>query len=119
MLGVIFRAERWSQESVARFIKIDFKTLRKHYSRELDQTSDLIEGAALRARANYYMQTALTNGARFLLPQLGGKAAPFPDLPLDRMVKVGTRRHLKTTTALRPQVLRSLGRFSIEQHLEA
>jgi hypothetical protein len=88
LLASFSRTAGGSQGRVGRFMEIDPKTLRKHYSRELDQASDLIEGAALRAGANYYTQTALTNGARFFLPRLGGKTAPFPDFPLDSWSKL-------------------------------
>ncbi len=40
-------AASWSQARIARYIGCDEKTLRKYYSRELNEGADLIEGKAL------------------------------------------------------------------------
>lgn len=43
----LLRAAGWSQSRIARYLGCDEKTLRKHFSRELEDGADLIEGMAL------------------------------------------------------------------------
>ena len=46
-LVTVLRAAGWTQERIARRVGCDPKTLRKHYSRELDEAADIVEAAAL------------------------------------------------------------------------
>jgi hypothetical protein len=46
-LVALLAAKNWSQERIARYLGCDPKTLRKHFSRELEQGADLIEAMAL------------------------------------------------------------------------
>lgn len=46
-LVATMRANKWTIERIARYLKCDPKTLRNHFSRELDEASDIIEGLAL------------------------------------------------------------------------
>ena len=47
LLVATLAAAKWTQERIARYLGCDPKTLRKHFSRELDQAADLIEGKAI------------------------------------------------------------------------
>lgn len=46
-LVALLRAAGWKQSRIARYLQCDEKTLRKHFSRELADGADLIEGMAL------------------------------------------------------------------------
>lgn len=46
-LVALLRAAGWTQARIAAYLGCDEKTLRKHFSRELEHGSDLIEGMAL------------------------------------------------------------------------
>ncbi|MBO9099989.1 MULTISPECIES: helix-turn-helix domain-containing protein [unclassified Rhizobium] len=46
-LVALLRAAGWTQGRIARYIGCDEKTLRKNFSRELEQGLDIIEGMAL------------------------------------------------------------------------
>lgn len=46
-LVALLRAAGWKQGRIARYLGCDEKTLRKHFSRELSDGADLIEGMAL------------------------------------------------------------------------
>jgi hypothetical protein len=46
-LVALLRAAGWSQGRIATYLGCDEKTLRKHFSRELQDGADLIEGMAL------------------------------------------------------------------------
>jgi hypothetical protein len=82
MLVSALRAAGWTQERVARFMEIDPKTLRKHYSRELAQASDLIEGAALRVMAGRMLEGNIAAARKMLdLADAGRAAVPLPDVP--------------------------------------
>jgi hypothetical protein len=49
LLVIQFRAVGWSQEQIATFMGCDAKTLRKHFSRELDNGALFMEGMAMQA----------------------------------------------------------------------
>lgn len=44
----ILRARKWSYERIAKSVGCDVKTLRKHFSRELESAADIIEAEALK-----------------------------------------------------------------------
>lgn len=46
-LVALLRTKGWSHERIARYLGCDEKTLRKHYSRELEHGADMIEAMAL------------------------------------------------------------------------
>ncbi|WWT40025.1 hypothetical protein [Nostoc phage Nsp-JY10] len=46
-LVTVLRCANWSHERIARYIGCDEKTLRKHFSRELDAGADIVEAEAL------------------------------------------------------------------------
>lgn len=46
-LVALLRGAGWTQYRIARYLQCDEKTLRKHFSRELADGADLIEGMAL------------------------------------------------------------------------
>jgi hypothetical protein len=49
LLVIQFRAVGWSHEQIATFMGCDAKTLRKHFSRELDNGALFLEGMAMQA----------------------------------------------------------------------
>jgi len=46
-LVTVLRCANWSHERISRYIGCDEKTLRKHFSRELDAGADIVEAEAL------------------------------------------------------------------------
>ncbi|MBD9571743.1 hypothetical protein [Ensifer sp. ENS08] len=46
-LVTVLRCAGWNHERIARYIGCDEKTLRKHFSRELDAGADIVEAEAL------------------------------------------------------------------------
>ena len=46
-LVTVLRCANWSHERIARYIGCDEKTLRKHFSRELEAGADIVEAEAL------------------------------------------------------------------------
>jgi lambda repressor-like predicted transcriptional regulator len=76
LLVATLRAKGWSQERIARYMRCDVKTLRNHFSRELQAGADLIEGQALEVLVREMRQGKLSAVRQVLAMTEHGRAAP-------------------------------------------
>ena len=69
----------WTQQRIARFMRCDVKTLRKHFSQELQAGGDMIEGEAVLVLVNR-MRAGRVDAARRVmeLAQAGRAVPPRP-----------------------------------------
>jgi len=74
-LVTVLSAAGWVQNRIARHIGCDPKTLRKHFSRELDRATDMIEAAALTTIAGRMAEGNVSAANRMLLLVAKGHAA--------------------------------------------
>lgn len=80
-LVATLKAAGWSQRRIARYLGCDEKTLRKHFSRELDAGADLIEGEALQVIVAKMRQGNLPAAKRILDLTADARPAPPPARP--------------------------------------
>lgn len=78
-LVCLLRASGWTQERIARYLGCDEKTLRKHFSRELSEGSDRIEGMALEVLLKK-MRSGDRLSATKLLELIDEKGNPAPPI---------------------------------------
>jgi hypothetical protein len=74
-LVTVLGAAGWVQNRIARHIGCDPKTLRKHFSRELDRATDMIEAAALATIAGRMAEGNVSAANKMLLAIANGHAA--------------------------------------------
>lgn len=79
-LVAVLKARGWSQKRISKYLGCDDKTLRKHFSRELDAGADLIEGDALAVLLAKMDQGNMVATKRVLEICEQGRAAP-PEMP--------------------------------------
>ncbi|MFG6535546.1 hypothetical protein ACGYK5_17110 [Sulfitobacter sp. 1A16787] len=75
-LVAALKARGWSQKRISKYLGCDEKTLRKHYSRELDAGADLIEGDAIAVLIAKMRQGNMAALKRVLEVCEQGRAAP-------------------------------------------
>lgn len=79
-LVALLRAAGWKQERIARYLGCDEKTLRKHFSRELEMGTDLIEGMALEVTLKK-MRAGNSVAVARILDMVDNKGHPAPPSP--------------------------------------
>jgi len=90
-------ARGWTQLRIARYIGCDEKTLRKHFSRELDEGRDLIEGLAMEILVNKMVGGDRQSVNKVLELIDKGKAAVLPKEP--KAPKLGKKEQAKLDAA--------------------
>ena len=72
----VLKAAAWSNERIARHLGCDVKTLRKHFSQELDLASDRAEAAALLTIHRRMKEGNVSAAQKVITLAEKGKAAP-------------------------------------------
>lgn len=91
-LVALLRAADWSHVRIARYLGCDEKTLRKHFSRELDAGADLIEGMALQVTLKKMREGHAPAINRILaIVEKGQAAPPAPAQPKAPEPKLGKK----------------------------
>ncbi len=88
----LLRAAGWTQSRIARYIGCDEKTLRKNFSRELEQGLDIIEGMALEVTLKKMKSGHSVAISRIfdIIDKQGNPAVPLPAKP-DREERLGKK----------------------------
>ncbi|RAI44716.1 helix-turn-helix domain-containing protein [Rhodoplanes roseus] len=79
-LVCLLRASGWTQQRICRYLGCDEKTLRKYFSRELEEGADRIEGMALEVLLKK-MRLGDRLSATKLLELIDDKGNPAPPVP--------------------------------------
>lgn len=111
LLVATLKAKGWSQDRIARYLRCDIKTLRKHFSRELQAGSDLIEGQALEVLVSQMRLGKLSAVRQVLAMTDQGRAAPPPAPEVedeDRPEKLGKKEQLDQAAQTPPSSWGSL-----------
>ena len=110
LLVSTLKAAGWSQARIATYLRCDIKTLRNHFSRELQAGSDLIEGQALEVLVSQMRQGKLSAVRQVLALTEKGRAAP-PPAPEDHPEapeKLGKKEQLDQAAQTPPSTWGSL-----------
>jgi hypothetical protein len=88
----LLRAAGWTQSRIARYIGCDEKTLRKNFSRELEQGLDIIEGMALEVTLKKMKSGNSVAISRVfdIIDKQGNPAVPLPAKP-EREERLGKK----------------------------
>lgn len=111
-LVAALRASKWTHERIARYLGCDAKTLRNHFSRELDQASDIIEGMAIETILKKAKDGNVSAARRMQDIAEGGRALP---------PGAGLPAKPQQTAAKEPEAedadpLKGLGKKDIQKH---
>lgn len=96
----LLRAKGWTQARIAGVLGCDEKTLRKHFSRELEFGADIVEAEAMQVLAARMRQGHVT-ATRSLL-DIAAKGRAAPPLPKDPKPQPLGKKEQKIDRAGRP-----------------
>ena len=99
-LVVTLRAAGWSQTRIAGYMECDEKTLRKHFSRELEMGADIVEAETLQVLYAQMRQGKSTAINKLLDVLDNGRAAPpMPKKSSEEDEKIGKKEALTRAAA--------------------
>ncbi|MGE0845826.1 MAG: helix-turn-helix domain-containing protein [Flavobacteriaceae bacterium] len=98
-LVALLRAAGWNQSRIARYLGCDEKTLRKHFSRELEQGCDIIEAMGLQVLLKKVREGNAPSVNR-LLDLVENKGNPAPPAPLKPAAAAAERLGKKASADL-------------------
>lgn len=92
-LVALLRSANWTVARIARHLGCDEKTLRKHFSRELDQGSDMIEAMALQVMLQKMRQgnSAATGRILDMVEKANLVVPPQPEAPSQKVERLGKK----------------------------
>lgn len=101
MLVITLRSRGWSQAQVAAFMGCDEKTLRKHFSRELEHGALFMEGIAMQALVRK-MQEGHVGATKEVLAITRAAVAPTPAAKPKAPAPIGKKEALQTDAKAPP-----------------
>lgn len=97
ILVMTLKAARWPQKDIAQYLQCDEKTLRKHFSRELDHGALIVDGMAMQVLVKKMMEGHIgaTKEVRKItdLREMAPKAAPTKKTVLGKKDQLNEEAH--------------------------